>query len=62
MWTHFLSRAVMPDFPTVYRYIGGIFDPNESNHLQKLKMLDPVDAETVWLFFIFATQHVNLGA
>lgn len=52
----------MPDFPAVYRYIGGIFDPNESNHLQKLKMLDPVDAETVWLFFIFATQHVNLGA
>ncbi|KAI3796533.1 hypothetical protein L1987_39208 [Smallanthus sonchifolius] len=40
---------VMPDFPKVYRFIGGIFDPNESNHLQKLKMMDPVDVETVVL-------------
>ncbi|KAK9051444.1 hypothetical protein SSX86_028071 [Deinandra increscens subsp. villosa] len=46
--TKMIAR-VMPDFPKVYRYIGGIFDPNESNHLQKLKMMDPVDVETVVL-------------
>nr|XP_043624897.1 protein REVEILLE 6 [Erigeron canadensis] len=40
---------VIPDFPKVYRFIGGIFDPNESNHMQKLKMMDPVDVETVVL-------------
>ncbi|KAD4982686.1 hypothetical protein E3N88_19357 [Mikania micrantha] len=44
-----MTARVMPDFPKVYRFIGGIFDPNESNHLLKLKMMDPVDAETVVL-------------
>ncbi|KAJ0682640.1 putative transcription factor MYB-related family [Helianthus annuus] len=44
---HSKIARVMPDFPKVYRFIGGIFDPNEGNHLQKLKMMDPVDVETV---------------
>lgn len=44
-----LVGRVMPDFPKVYRFIGGIFDPNEGNHLQKLKTMDPVDVETVVL-------------
>ncbi|PWA72987.1 Homeodomain-like protein [Artemisia annua] len=44
---HTMAGRVMPDFPNVYRFIGGVFDPNESNHLQKLKMMDPVDVETV---------------
>ncbi|KAL7603690.1 hypothetical protein Lser_V15G15788 [Lactuca serriola] len=43
------TGRVMPDFPKVYRFIGRMFDPNESNHLQNLKMMDPVDVETVVL-------------
>ncbi|KAI7748673.1 hypothetical protein M8C21_020259 [Ambrosia artemisiifolia] len=46
---HTKIARVMPDFPTVYRFIGGVFDPNEGNNLQKLKMMDPVDVETVVL-------------
>ncbi|GJY16362.1 protein REVEILLE 6 isoform X2 [Tanacetum coccineum] len=46
---HRMAGRVTPDFPNVYRFIGGVFDPNESNHLQKLKMMDPVDVEAVVL-------------
>nr|GEX34164.1 protein REVEILLE 6 isoform X2 [Tanacetum cinerariifolium] len=46
---HRMAGPVTPDFPNVYRFIGGVFDPNESNHLQKLKMMDPVDVEAVVL-------------
>ncbi|KAI7745705.1 hypothetical protein M8C21_026607 [Ambrosia artemisiifolia] len=42
-----VKQPVMPDFPIVYRFIGGIFDPNEANHLQNIKMMDPVDVETI---------------
>ncbi|KAL3517210.1 hypothetical protein ACH5RR_024112 [Cinchona calisaya] len=38
---------VMPDFCQVYRFIGGIFDPNASDHLPRLKKMDPVTMETV---------------
>ncbi|XP_071739619.1 protein REVEILLE 6-like [Rutidosis leptorrhynchoides] len=44
-----MPGRVLPDFPKVYRFIGGVFDPDQSNHLQKLKTMDPVDAETVVL-------------
>ncbi|KAI3498272.1 hypothetical protein L1887_34043 [Cichorium endivia] len=44
-----MTGRVMPDFPKVYRFIGRMFDPNESNHLQNLKMMDPVDVETAVL-------------
>ena len=37
----------MPDFVQVYRFIGSVFDPSTSGHLQKLKEMDPIDAETV---------------
>jgi len=39
--------AVLPDFGQVYGFIGSVFDPNESGHLQKLKRMDPIDVETV---------------
>ena len=40
---------VMPDFALVYSFIGSVFDPSTSGHLQKLKEMDPIDVETVCL-------------
>lgn len=40
-------NAVLPDFTQVYRFIGSVFDPNVTGHLQKLKKMDPLDVETV---------------
>nr|CAB3468707.1 unnamed protein product [Digitaria exilis] len=43
-----LVRA-MPDFARVYSFLGSIFDPDTSGHLQRLKAMDPIDMETVCL-------------
>ncbi|XP_056174563.1 protein REVEILLE 5-like isoform X2 [Syzygium oleosum] len=40
---------VMPDFAQVYRFIGSVFDPDTSGHLQRLKQMDPINMETVLL-------------
>ncbi|KAL8172470.1 hypothetical protein V2J09_024274 [Rumex salicifolius] len=40
---------VMPDFAQVYSFLGSIFDPDGCDHLQRLKMMDPIDARTVVL-------------
>jgi hypothetical protein len=37
----------MPDFAQVYSFLGSIFDPSCSGHLQMLKEMDPIDVETV---------------
>lgn len=37
----------MPDFAQVYGFLGSLFDPSTSEHLQKLKAMDPIDVETV---------------
>ena len=37
----------MPDFAQVYNFIGSVFDPEASGHLQMLKKMDPIDVETV---------------
>uniref|UniRef100_A0A0D9WT35 Uncharacterized protein n=1 Tax=Leersia perrieri TaxID=77586 RepID=A0A0D9WT35_9ORYZ len=39
----------MPDFAQVYSFLGSMFDPDTSGHLQKLKAMDPIDVETVLL-------------
>ncbi|KAF7826095.1 C-terminal binding protein AN [Senna tora] len=38
---------VLPDFAQVYRFIGSLFDPNATNHLRRLKQMDPINVETV---------------
>lgn len=52
-----LMTAVMPDFAQVYSFIGSVFDPNATGHLQRLKQMDPINLETVCSFnsgcFIF---------
>lgn len=42
-----LLCAVIPDFAQVYNFIGSVFDPNSTNHLQRLKQMDPINVETV---------------
>ncbi|CAN6177176.1 unnamed protein product [Urochloa humidicola] len=39
----------MPNFARVYSFLGSIFDPDTSGHLQRLKAMDPIDVETVLL-------------
>lgn len=40
-------NAVTPDFAQVYGFIGSVFDSGASDHLKRLKMMDPIDVETV---------------
>lgn len=57
---HFLRESlvfyvsVLPDFAQVYSFIGSVFDPHASNHLQKLKKMDPIDVETVGILDFFS--------
>lgn len=37
----------MPDFAQVYSFIGSVFDPNETGHLERLKQMNPINLETV---------------
>ncbi|KAG0454008.1 hypothetical protein HPP92_025312 [Vanilla planifolia] len=46
---HATSVRAMPDFAQVYSFIGSVFDPNTTGHLEKLKEMDPIDIETVLL-------------
>ncbi|GMH17273.1 hypothetical protein Nepgr_019114 [Nepenthes gracilis] len=49
---------VIPDFAQVYSFIGSVFDPNATNHLQRLKKMDPINIETVLL--LMNNLSVNL--
>ncbi|KAF8412194.1 hypothetical protein HHK36_000154 [Tetracentron sinense] len=57
---HSPRLRVMPDFTQVYSFIGSVFDPNTSGHLQKLKKMDPIDVETVML--LMRNLSVNLSS
>ncbi|EOY23326.1 Homeodomain-like superfamily protein isoform 8, partial [Theobroma cacao] len=56
---HGHALRVLPDFAQVYSFIGSIFDPNVTGHLQKLKKMDPIDVETVW-FILHITFYTIL--
>ncbi|KAL1198128.1 Protein REVEILLE 5 [Cardamine amara subsp. amara] len=51
-------HRAMPNFAEVYSFIGSIFDPNKTGHLQRLKQMDPIDMETVLL--LMRNISVNL--
>ncbi|XWS46144.1 hypothetical protein CRYUN_Cryun14cG0038500 [Craigia yunnanensis] len=55
---HGKQSRVIPDFAQVYSFIGGVFDPSTSGHLQKLKQMDPINLETVLL--LMRNLSVNL--
>ncbi|KAL0339451.1 UNVERIFIED_CONTAM: protein REVEILLE 6 [Sesamum angustifolium] len=44
------TARVMPDFAQVYHFIGSVFDPCASDHLQRLKKMEPINVETVLMF------------
>ncbi|XP_047326142.1 protein REVEILLE 6-like [Impatiens glandulifera] len=55
------SVRVLPDFAQVYSFIGSVFDPDaSSDHLQKLKTMDPIDVETVLL--LMKNLSINLSS
>jgi len=48
----------MPDFARVYNFLASIFDPETNGHLQELKEMDPIDAQTVLL--LMKNLSINL--
>lgn len=52
------SLRVLPDFAQVYNFIGSVFDPAVTGHLQKLKKMDRIDVETVLL--LMRNLSINL--
>ncbi|KAL2334787.1 hypothetical protein Fmac_016000 [Flemingia macrophylla] len=55
-----LPLRVLPDFTQVYGFIGSVFDPNATEHLQKLKKMDRIDVETVLL--LMRNLSINLAS
>ncbi|XP_022140979.1 protein REVEILLE 6-like isoform X2 [Momordica charantia] len=51
---------VLPDFGQVYNFIGSVFDPEATDHLQRLKKMDPIDVETVLL--LMRNLSINLAS
>ncbi|XP_057805660.1 protein REVEILLE 6-like isoform X2 [Salvia miltiorrhiza] len=41
------TARVMPDFAQVYGFIGSVFDPTATDHLKKLRKMEPINVETV---------------
>lgn len=52
------AMRVLPDFAQVYHFIGSVFDPYSTGHLQKLKKMDPINVETVLL--LMRNLSINL--
>ncbi|KAG8381252.1 hypothetical protein BUALT_Bualt06G0103200 [Buddleja alternifolia] len=57
---YFFLSAVLPDFAQVYGFIGSVFDPNVTGHLQNLKKMEPIDIETVLL--LMRNLSINLAS
>ncbi|XP_038885137.1 protein REVEILLE 6 isoform X3 [Benincasa hispida] len=53
-----MRNRVMPDFAQVYSFIGSVFDPTVSGHLQRLRKMDPINLETTLL--LMQNLAVNL--
>ncbi|KAI3942155.1 hypothetical protein MKW98_003754, partial [Papaver atlanticum] len=51
-------RAI-PDFAQVYSFIGNVFDPNKSNHLQKLMEMNPINVDTVLLLMRNLSMNIS---
>jgi hypothetical protein len=53
-----VAHTAMPDFAQVYNFLGSVFDPDKSGHLQRLKAMDPIDVETVCLLeFLLSLKY-----
>ncbi|CAN7038438.1 unnamed protein product [Brassica oleracea var. botrytis] len=54
------DQRVMPNFDEVYSFIGSVFDPKTTGHVQRLKQMDPINLETVLL--LMKNLSVNLSS
>ncbi|KAF2555561.1 hypothetical protein F2Q68_00012683 [Brassica cretica] len=54
------SSVLMPNFDEVYSFIGSVFDPKTTGHVQRLKQMDPINLETVLL--LMKNLSVNLSS
>ncbi|RZC01737.1 Protein REVEILLE 5 isoform B [Glycine soja] len=52
------DQEPIKDFAQVYSFIGSVFDPNSTNHLQKLRQMDPLNVETILL--LMRNLSINL--
>lgn len=52
------TQREMPNFAEVYGFIGSVFDPQTTGHVQRLKQMDPINLETVLL--LMRNLSVNL--
>lgn len=52
------QKVMMPNFAQVYSFIGSVFDPQTTGHVQRLKQMDPINLETVLL--LMRNLSVNL--
>eukprot|EP01101_Sappina_pedata_P000172 TRINITY_DN10177_c0_g1_i1.p1 TRINITY_DN10177_c0_g1~~TRINITY_DN10177_c0_g1_i1.p1 ORF type:complete len:501 (+),score=113.16 TRINITY_DN10177_c0_g1_i1:40-1542(+) len=43
------SSSQTPNFPKIYSFLGSLFDPSTSNHMEALESMSPQDKETVQL-------------
>ncbi|XP_061998496.1 protein REVEILLE 5 isoform X1 [Rosa rugosa] len=51
-------QRVLPDFAQVYKFIGSVFDPSSTSHLERLKQMDPINLETALL--LMRNLSINL--
>ena len=56
-----VKLAAMPNFARVYNFLGSIFDPETNGHLQQLKEMDPIDAETVFPSLSFHLKSTQMS-
>ncbi|KAL6126226.1 hypothetical protein ACLB2K_074277 [Fragaria x ananassa] len=55
---HHQPQRVLPDFAQVYKFIGSVFDPDSTCHLERLKQMDPINLETALL--LMRNLSINL--
>ena len=56
-----VKLAAIPNFARVYNFLGSIFDPETNGHLQQLKEMDPIDAETVFPSLSFHLKSTQMS-
>lgn len=61
LWNSSLFDAVMPDFAQVYSFLGSVFDPNSTGHIQRLKQMDPINFETVCYYDFLIPLSICCG-
>ncbi|XP_050387660.1 protein REVEILLE 3 isoform X2 [Argentina anserina] len=55
---HHQPQRVLPDFAQVYKFIGSVFDPESTSHVERLKQMDPINLETALL--LMRNLSINL--